>query len=132
MAAELGLEGSTQRITVNVLNGEEDSFETMPVDFDLQSARISALTATRVTGSMRAVNWKDQSEHWKHPQGVNFPNRGPRPIIAELHFSIRDVHGQPGEPVSQLTPLGWMCIRSPKLTEDSVQQTNFNMAYFVH
>ena len=26
---------------------------------------------------------------------------------AELHFSIRDVHGQPGEPVARLTPLGW-------------------------
>ena len=66
VAAELGLEGSTQRITVNVLNGEEDSFETMPVEFDLQSidgktrARISALTATRVTGNMRPVNWKGQ------------------------------------------------------------------------
>ena len=34
VAAELGLEGSTQLITVNVLNGEEDSFETMPVEFD--------------------------------------------------------------------------------------------------
>ena len=57
VAAELGLEGSTQRITVNVLNGEEYSFETVPVEFDLQSidgkthARISALTSTRVTGS---------------------------------------------------------------------------------
>ena len=62
MAAELGLEGSTQRITVNVLNDEEDSFETMPVEFDLQStdgktrARISTFTATRVTGNMRPVN----------------------------------------------------------------------------
>jgi len=51
---------------------------------------------------------------------------------AELHFSIRDVRGQPGEPVGRLTPLGWTCIGSPKLKEDSVQQTNFNMAYFVH
>ena len=62
VAAELALEGSTQRITANVLNGEEDSFETMAVEFDLQSidgktrARISALTATRVTGNMRPVN----------------------------------------------------------------------------
>ena len=58
VAAELALEGSTQRITVNVLNGEQDSFETMAVEFDLQSidgktrARISAFTATRVTGNM--------------------------------------------------------------------------------
>ena len=51
---------------------------------------------------------------------------------AELHFSIRDVRGQPGEPVARLTPLGWTCIGSPKLAEDNVQRTNFNVAYFVH
>ena len=76
----------------------------------------------------------------KHLEGVNFPNLGPRPIIdmligvdyAELHFSIIDVRGRPAEPVARLTPLGWTCIGSPKLTEDRVQQTNFNMAYFVH
>jgi len=50
-----------------MLNGEEDSFETMPVEFDLQSidgkthARISAFTATPVTGNMRPVDWKEQS-----------------------------------------------------------------------
>ena len=73
-------------------------------------------------------------------RSVNFPNLGPWPIIdmligidyAEQHFSIRDVPGQPGEPVARLTPLGWTCIGSPKLTGDSVQQTNFNMTYFVH
>ena len=125
MAAELGLEGSTQRITVNVFNGKEYSFETMQLEFDLHSidgktrARISAFTATRLTGKTK---------------GVNFPNIGPRPTIdyAELHFSSRDVRGQPGEPVDRLRPVGWTCIGSPKLTKDSVQQTKFNMAYFVH
>ena len=146
VAAELGLEGNTQRITVNMLKGEEDCFETMPVEFDLQStdgkscARISAFTATRVTGNMRPVNWKGQSGKWKHLQGVDFPNLGPQPIIdvligidyVKLHFFIRDVGGQPGEPVAQLKTLCWTCIGSLKLAEDSVQQTNFNMAYFVH
>ena len=51
---------------------------------------------------------------------------------AELYFSIRDVRGQPGEQVARLTPLGWTCIGSPKLTEGSVQQKNFNVAYFVY
>ena len=146
VAAELGLEGSTQRITVNVLNGEEVSFETMPVEFDLQSidgktrGRISSFTAIPVTGNMRPVNWKGQSGKWKHLQGVNLPNPGPRTIIdmligidyAELHFSIGNDCGQPGEPVARLTRLGGTCIGSPELREDSVQQTNFNMAHFVH
>jgi len=129
-----------------VLNREEDSFETMPVEFDLQSidgktrARISSFTAIWVTGNMKPINWKRQSGKWKHLQGVSFPNLGPRPIIdmligidyAELHFSIGNDCGQPGEPVARLTPLGWTCTVSPELTEDSVQQTNFNMAHFVH
>jgi len=114
VAAQLGLEGSTQRITVNVLNGEEDSFETMPVEFDLQSidgktrARISSFTEIRVTGNTRPVSWKGQSGKWKHLQGASFPNLGPWPIIdmvididyAELHFSIGNDLGQPGEPVA--------------------------------
>ena len=64
VAAELGLEGTMQKITVNVLNGGEDSFQTMPVEFDLQgvdgrtNVRVSAYTTTRVTGNMRPVNWK--------------------------------------------------------------------------
>ena len=62
---ELELEKTVQKITVNV-NGEEDFFQTMPMEFDLQSvhgktnARISAFTATRVTGKMKPVNWKMQ------------------------------------------------------------------------
>ena len=60
-ATELGLEGTMQKITVNALDGGEDSFQTMPVEFNLQgvdgrtNVRISAYTATRLTGS-----------YWKH------------------------------------------------------------------
>lgn len=50
VAAELGLKGSTQRIMVNVLNGEEESLNTMPVEFDLQS--ISGKTQLRVSAFM--------------------------------------------------------------------------------
>ena len=37
IAAELKLVGETRRITVNVLNGQMDSFETMSVEFELES-----------------------------------------------------------------------------------------------
>ena len=71
-AAELGLEGTMQTITVNVLNGGEDSFQTMPVD-GRTNVRISAYPATRVTGNMRPVNWKVQAAKWEHLQGINSP-----------------------------------------------------------
>jgi len=121
----------------------------MPVEFDLQSidgktcARFSAFAATQVTGNMRPVTGKGNWESGSTCKVLTSPILAlgcPRPIIdllididyAELHFSIRDVRGQPVELLVRLTPLGWMCIGSPELAEDSMQQTNFNMAYFVH
>ena len=107
VAAELGLEGTMQKITVNVLNGGEDSFQTIPVEFDLQgvdgrsNVTFSAFTATRITGNMRPVKWKMQAAKWEHLQGINFPDLGPRPVVdmligidyAELHHSIKDICG---------------------------------------
>ena len=66
VAAGLGLEGTVQKITFNVLNGGKDSFQTMPVELDLHSVdgktitRISTFTATSVTGNMQPVDWKRQ------------------------------------------------------------------------
>ena len=76
-----------KNITINVLNGVEDFFQTMPVEFDLQgvdgrtNVRILAYTATRVTGNMRQVNWKMQAAKWEHLQGINFPDLGPRSVV---------------------------------------------------
>ena len=146
VAAELGLEGTVQNITVNVLNGNEGSFQAMPVVFDLQSVdgrtstRVSAFTSTPVTGDMRPVNWKVQATKWKHLKGINFPNLGLRPIVdmligidyAKLHHSIKDIRGQPGEPVVRLTPLGWTCIGVADVVDGSLPCTNLNMTYFVY
>ena len=51
VAAELELQGEPQKVTVNVLNGQTETFETMPVDFELESmngnvvTKMSAFTA---------------------------------------------------------------------------------------
>ena len=145
VAAELGLEGTVHQITVIVLNGGEDSSQTMPVEFDLQSmdgnssARISAFTATRVTGDMQTVDWKRQDRKWRHLQGIHFPNLSPQPFIdmligidyAELHYSVRDVREKPGEPVARLPPLGGTCIGAAEVIASGLPQTNFNEAYFL-
>ena len=53
VAAELGLQGNCQRVTVNVLNGRTETFETMPVEFEIGSLdgcfirRISAFKTDR-------------------------------------------------------------------------------------
>ena len=72
---------------------------------------INAFTAERVTGNMK------NAAKCPHLKGIQFPNPGIRPIVdlliaidyADLHYSFKDVRGQPGEPVARLTPLGWTC-----------------------
>ena len=61
---------------------------------------------------MRPVNWKMQAAKWENPQDINFPDLGPRPVVnmligidyVELHYSIKEICGQPGGPVARLTP----------------------------
>lgn len=63
VAAELGLQGRTEKVTVNVLNGQAETFETKPVSVELKSVTgsvsmtVSAYTVNRVTGNMPVVDW---------------------------------------------------------------------------
>ena len=146
IAAELKLVGETRRITVNVLNGQMDSFETMPVEFELESLdgkiQVSATgyTTEKVTGDLQPVDWSKYAAKWKHLRGIKFPNLGPRPTVdiligidlADLHYSIQDIRGKPGEPVARLTPLGWTCIGGAARLENGSFNTNFNRAYFIN
>lgn len=34
-----------------------------------------------VTGNMKMINWKKYKDKWKHPEGLNFPAPGRRPIV---------------------------------------------------
>ena len=146
VAAELGLQGNCQRVTVNVLNGRTETFETMPVEFEIESLdgsfirKISAFTTDRVTGNLRKIDWGKESEKWKHLQGIQFPKQSTaRPIVdiligvdcLDLHFSHEDVQGLPGEPIARCTPLGWTCIGNPDGNQGRCVQTNFIHAYFV-
>ena len=63
VAAELGLQGRTERVTVNVLNGQAETFETKPVKVEIKSITgsvsmvVNAYTVNRVTGNMHVVDW---------------------------------------------------------------------------
>ena len=64
IAAELNLKGTLERVNIGVLNGRSESLETMPVEFGLESIdvkvdiKIHSFTADRVTGNVKAVNWR--------------------------------------------------------------------------
>ena len=64
IAAELNLKGTLERVNIGILNGRSESLKTMPVEFGLESIngkvdmKIHAFIADRVTGNMKAINWR--------------------------------------------------------------------------
>lgn len=145
IAAELGLQGKSEKVVVNVLNGQVETFETKPINVRLESVNgnmsmnVNAYTANRVTGNMTAVDWNKYSRQWSHLKEIEFPRTASRPIVdiligldcADLHCSIREIRGRPGEPIARLTPLGWTCIGNPGSCNKQIFQTNFASTYFV-
>ena len=137
VAAQLGVQGQTQKIKVNVLNGEIETFETMPVNVGLESLNgqinmnIDVLTATNVTGNLKAIDWNRYSDKWSHLKGIRFPTLGQKQKVdlligvdyANLHMSYTEVCGNPGEPIARLTPLGWTCIGDPN--PEAIETTQF-------
>ncbi|XP_053395846.1 uncharacterized protein LOC128555994 [Mercenaria mercenaria] len=133
-AAELGLDivSNAQLITVNVMNGRKETFETAPVKFYIEGLNgqvkmgMEATTTTCVTGNLRTVDWNKQSGQFKHLNGIQFPVCKRKNTIdlligvdySDLHYSLHEVRGEPGEPIARLTPLGWTCVGS---IENSVE-----------
>ena len=142
-AAELGLEGRPHELTVNVLNDNQQILDTTVVEFMISSCEgkvsklASAYTDERVTGNMQVVDWSKYKHKWKHLKGIKFPQVGPRPIVdlligvdqADLLYSLRDVRGEPGEPIARLTPLGWTCIGNPEVP---VERTQTSFTFFLN
>ena len=87
VAAELGLQGRSQKVTVNVLNGQTKTFETMSVKVELESldgsvkTAVNAFTSEQVTGNMKAINWGAYATKWTHLKDIQFPDPGPRPFV---------------------------------------------------
>ena len=143
VASELGLKGKLQRINVNVLNSQVETFETSPVELLIESLdgnttlKVTALTTSRVTRNMKVIDWVECAGRWPHLKNIEFQKLGPRPIVdvligldcSDLHFSFRDVRGEPGQPVARLTPPGWTCI-GPVYDEGQACMTNFARTYF--
>ncbi|XP_061190177.1 uncharacterized protein LOC133198039 [Saccostrea echinata] len=146
VAAELGLHGKLQRVTVGVLNNKTESFETMPVEFQIESidgkikTKVEALTADKVTGDMCVVNWKEYQHKWNHLKGLKFPVIGKHPLVdiligmdnSELHYAYREIRVRPNEPVARLTPLGWTCVGKIYGGSEICVQTHYNRTYFLH
>lgn len=126
VAAELGLDigSNAHLITVNVMNGRKETFETTPVNFLIESLNgqvkmaMEATTTNHVTGNLKTIDWNKHSQKYQHLQRINFPlcrNRNTVDLLigvdySDLHFSLYEIRGNPGEPIARLTPLGWTCV----------------------
>ena len=141
VASELGI---SRKVTVNVLNGQTETFETMPVDVELESLdgsvskTVSAFTTERATGNLEAIDWRKYANKWSHLRGIQFPKPGPHPLVdiligvdhVDLHYSFKDVRARPGEPVARLTPLGWTRVGPASTLRSGGLHTNFTHTYF--
>ena len=60
---------------VNVLNSQVKPFETLPVEFNLESLngkiKLSGYTTDRVAGNMRPINWKKYKDKLRHLKNIN-------------------------------------------------------------
>ena len=120
IAAQLDLQGKFQQVAVNVLSGQTKTFDTIPVEFELESLnglvdmKMSAFIAARMTANMNVVEWSDLARKWERLRVIEFWRVGPCPVVdiligidhVHLHYSHRDIRGNPGEPIAKLTPLG--------------------------
>ena len=124
VAAELGLQGKAEKGNGQCLKGQVETFESKPVEFQLESMNdsvnmtVNAYTANRVTGDMRVFDWNNCKSRWPYLKKNDFPHSPKREIVdlligldcAYLHSTIEEVRGKPSQPIARRTPLGWTCL----------------------
>ena len=135
VAAELGLDGPVQTVTVSTMNGNVRMSQTTSVECEVGNIdgkvkqNVSTYTTQKVTGKMKSTEWRVHGKNWSHLKYIKFPWLAPRPVIdnlieidyAELHRSLEECPGKPREPIARTTPLGWTCTGSlSKPTEEAV------------
>jgi hypothetical protein len=106
VAEELGVHGEIEKTTFSMLNGRTETLETAPVEIGLESLN------KRVDIEITAVDLLI---------GVDYP---------ELHMSLKEIAGKPGEPMARLTKLGWTSVGCPEGKRLGKGSTHFARTYF--
>jgi len=129
VAGVLSLKERYRTVTVNVLNNEVETFQSMPLDVTIESLDgefskdIKVKTCPkRVTGNYKLQYWKQGKDRWSHLKECDFAEPAQDGLVdlltgvdnAELHYSRADVRGEEGDQVACLGPLGWTCIGPPE------------------
>ena len=144
VANELELSGKYETRKIGVIGGQVAEMRCRPVLLQIISSdgnlktRVNALAVKEVTGNLTAINWKKQKNEWKHLRTIPFPTSGKRQLVdmligsdyIELHKSLQEIIGQPGQPIARLTPLGWTCVGNIGEKTHQSFQTHFVSSYF--
>ena len=121
VADKLDLQGRNKKLTVNVLNGQAETFKTRPVNVRLKSTTgnismiVSTYTIDRVTGNMPVVDWNKLKTQLTHLQNIDFPSSPSTQVLdmligldcADLLYAMHEMRGRPGEPRSDFGK-SWM------------------------
>ena len=103
VAGVLGLKERYQTVTVNVLNNEVETFQSMQLNVSIESLEwefskdIEVKTCPkRVTGNYKVENWKQSKNQWTHLTKCDFPEPAQDGLVdlligvdnAELHAHV--------------------------------------------
>ena len=104
VAAELGLDGPVETVTVSTMNGNVKKFPTTSVECEVGSIdgevkySVSTYTTKKIPGKMRPIEWRVHGKNWPHLKYIKFLQLAPCPVIdiligmdyAELHRSLEE------------------------------------------
>ncbi|XP_053406667.1 uncharacterized protein LOC123558187 [Mercenaria mercenaria] len=125
VAYELGLDGESETVKVNLLNGRTESFSTKTVAFCIESENrqlkmnIEANTTKNVTGSLKAVNWNEHCGSWDHLKGIPFPNitkKSKVDLLIGINYS--DLHSTLDETIKQFWEIEHVKVDKPELSQE--------------
>ena len=125
IAEYLGLKGEMTSLKISTVTGSEN-LDTQGVQACIESRDgtfsliIRAWTKQSITPGLKVINWNNHKKQWPHLNSIKFPNvlhHGSVDILIgvdaiDLHKTIEEVQGGPGETIARRTPLGWTCVGS--------------------
>ena len=86
VAAELGLDGPVETVTVSTMNGNVRTFQTTSVECEVECIdekvkhNVSTYTTQKVTGKMRPIEWRVHGKNWPHLKYTKFARLAPHPV----------------------------------------------------
>ena len=125
IAEYLGLKGEMTSLKISAVTGSEN-LDKQRVQVGIESRDgtfsqiIRAWTKQSITPGLKVINWNNHKKQWPHLNSIKFLNvlhHGSVDILIgvhaiDLHKTIEEVQGGPGEPIARRTPLGWTCVGS--------------------